>query len=163
RRGLMIEKIREKVDPGHNLLNNETVRGLVLDSLGNAPAALGKLMVPPLLPGLVRRYFPDGLRTPVLVGEQLDIDVLKGRKHFTIEAGDRKLAVEVGGKLQATGPAAALGGQGILMYWPSAARLLGKPGQVHRLDVQLKPDVDRRKARDQVRKALLEKAEVETA
>src|SRR5205085_2364358 len=83
------------------------------------------------------------IRTPVLVGEQLDTDFLQGQTFFTIVANDQRLHVEVVGKLRASGPSATVGGQSVVMEWRSAARLLGHPGQAHRLGIHLKPGADR--------------------
>lgn len=80
--------------------------------------------------------------TPVLVGEQLDRDFLKGKKRFVIEAGGQSLPVIVVGRVRATGAFASLGGQAVITAWQPAARLLGKPGMVHRLDIKLAPQAD---------------------
>jgi putative ABC transport system permease protein len=126
RRGLLLEKGREWLTG---------FRRYLPDTPGNA--------MPPIMRNLGKWASNHViLRTPVLVGEQLDADVLKGRKHFVLVSNERRMPVEVIGTIRATGPAATLGGQSVLMVWQSAARLLGQPGEVTRLDIHLKPGAD---------------------
>src|SRR4051812_614828 len=89
--------------------------------------------------------------TPPPVGEHLHKDFLEAHKHFVLVSGERRMLAEVVGKIRASGPAATLGGQAVLMEWRSAARLLGHPGQVNRLDVYLKPGAEREQVRQVAR------------
>jgi putative ABC transport system permease protein len=99
---------------------------------------------------------------PVMVGEQLDRDLLKGRKTFVIEAGHRALPVIVVGKIRARGAIASLGGHSILSVWQPVARLLGKPGMVHRLDIKLSRGADVDSALNKARAVVGNQGKVQT-
>ncbi len=146
RRGLLLEKGREWFDGFKNYI----------------PDRAGDIL-PPIMRNLGRwAWSRTVLRTPVLVGEQLDTDVLEHQKHFVVVSNDQRLPVEVVGKIRATGPAATLGGQAVLMDWKSAARLLGQPGRVIRLDIHLKPDADRQEVLAQARERYGSQAKFQT-
>jgi len=153
----------EVVDLNKELLGLIALKNDFLDPLRRFGDWTPPLVQPPLLrkialPSLARFAQVE----PVLVGEQLDRDVLKGYPQFVIEAGDRRLPVIVVGKVRATGPAATVGGQAVLMRWEAAAKLLGRPGKVHRLDVVLKRDADRDEVIREADRTLTGQAKVQT-
>ena len=102
-------------------------------------------------------------RLPVIVGQQLDEDLLKKNPEFLIRVGDREHKAMRVGQVRASGAAATLGGHVLLADWERVARLLGRPGKVHRLDVTFTADADREETARRIKDVVKDTAEVQTA
>ena len=98
---------------------------------------------------------------PVLVGQQLDESFLH-KKSFVIRIRGKDHTALPIGQVQARGAAATLGGHVILAEWQEIAALLGRPGQVNRLDVALEDDADRDEAKRRISAAVADRGEVQT-
>src|SRR5262249_3496190 len=119
------------------------------------------------LPDFMRSYAKRLEPAPAVIGEELDLS-LKERGQARLLAGKKKqnhprrYLFRVG-KVTAKGVAAALGGNIIIMDLPDAARALGlPPGQVNRIDLTLKPGVNKTKVRLEVEKVAQGQAMVRT-
>jgi putative ABC transport system permease protein len=98
---------------------------------------------------------------PAFVGTELaqqlgDQPLLRVR----VAGGEKQLAVA--GIVDAQGPAATLGGRVVIMPLDDAARLLGRPRRLTRIDLSLEPGTDREVIRQQVDKILAGRALVGT-
>jgi ABC-type lipoprotein release transport system permease subunit len=99
---------------------------------------------------------------PVLVGQQLDEDFLQGKETLVIQARGKVHHLWRVGQVRATGPAATLGGHVVIARWQDAARMLGHPGLVNRLDVTLAPGVDRAETLGRLKRSLADRAKVQS-
>ncbi len=119
---------------------------------------------------LKNRFYAKGfLGRPVILGKVLAdaIDQAKGKdyENLTLKAARQKEPVDVVriASVTAQGPAAALGGNLVILDLPAAARVVGlKPGQVTRIDLVLAPGADRDAVRRRVEALLHGRAAVRT-
>jgi putative ABC transport system permease protein len=100
-----------------------------------------------LLSVLVDRKF-------AFLGEGLTSNLPKGASELTIRAGGTLHKVAKAGTVNATGPAATLGGYVLFMDCEDAARLVKKPGRVSRLDIVLHPGQDLNETKDRIETAI---------
>jgi putative ABC transport system permease protein len=96
---------------------------------------------------------------PVLVGRELERELPKGETNLAVWANGRSNRVARAGAVDAGGPLATLGGNVLVTDVAIAARLLGKPGRVSRLDVTVEPGRDREEVRERVRRELCDGAD----
>jgi putative ABC transport system permease protein len=108
-----------------------------------------------------------GLNTPVIVGAELERILPEGQR--TIRVRKNALSTEtaslfkVGDGVQATGAAAALGGNVLILDLADAARVAGiEPGQVNRIDVAIDPTANINDIRSRIEKTLGSRAQVRT-
>lgn len=95
----------------------------------------------------------------VKLGPRLALD--RGGCFRVLAAGKSHRLLPVA-TLSASGPAATLGGNVIAMRLEDAAAVLGRPGLVSRLDVQLEPDADRDAVRQRLEAELAGRGHVAT-
>jgi putative ABC transport system permease protein len=88
------------------------------------------------------------------LGESLTSNLPKGASELTIRAGGTMHKVAKAGTVNASGPAATLGGYVLFMDCEDAARLVKKPGRVSRLDIVLHPGQDLNEAKDRIENAV---------
>ena len=91
---------------------------------------------------------------PALTGAGLEPLLPQDSRTFQILAAGTTHELTRVGVVEASGPAATLGGNVLIMDCDLAARLLEQPGQVSRLDVALEPDADRQQVMAQIQDAL---------
>lgn len=107
------------------------------------------------LPVFMRNYAKKLEPAPAVIGEELDRSLKEKNQPRLLavmksQTGPRRYLFRVG-KVRARGVAAALGGNIVIMDVPGAGRILGlPPGQVNRIDVTLRPGVNRSKVRSEV-------------
>ena len=101
-------------------------------------------------------------RNPVLVGRALDAGLPRGMTELEVVAGGTTQRLMRVGTVEAEGPAAALGGNVLVVDNRVAASMFGRPGRVSRLDLTLDPDADRERVRRRVEAALGGQATVAT-
>jgi putative ABC transport system permease protein len=100
---------------------------------------------------------------PAFIGEKLDAALPRDSEgQFNLIVGGKPHRVTIVGIVKASGPAATLGGNVIVMDLRDAASMRARPGLASRFDVALQADVDRDAARQQVAAALDGKAQVTT-
>jgi putative ABC transport system permease protein len=133
--------------------------GLDLDPAGAADTNPFGLEVETDPWALLRSVFKPG----AYVGGQLAADAPAGLTEFQVRAAGRTRTLLRLGTVRAHGAAAALGGN--VLYVPStavAARLVGRPDLVTRIDLTLEPGADRDRAGAAVRQVVGDRAEVRT-
>jgi putative ABC transport system permease protein len=132
---------------------------LSVDRLADNPWGIEYRITDPL------RLFQQG-RQPVFVGKQLAADLSRALPEAKtlrlLAAGEAQTLPLWAGIVDAHGVAASLGGNVIYMDITAAARLVGKPGLVSRLDVALDPSADRGMVRRAIAEALGSRAVVST-
>jgi putative ABC transport system permease protein len=118
-------------------------------------------------PDLETRFIKAALGRlpPVIVGKRLDDALPQGGKELEVLAPGQKSAAKLKrvGAVNAGGPAAALGGDVLVLNLDDAVRVLGmRPGSASRIDVALNPGANREKARQRIARLLAGRAEVRT-
>jgi putative ABC transport system permease protein len=91
---------------------------------------------------------------PALIGGGLSAALPPGTKRLKIWAADATHEVTRIGTVEAGGPLASLGGNVLLMEYSAAARLIGQPGRVSRIDLVLAPGAVRGEVASAVRAEL---------
>lgn len=108
-----------------------------------------------------------GLAIPVIVGKELERQLPPDDRTIRVQKNPLSPTVHslfrVGDGLEATGAAAALGGNVLLMDVNTAAKILGlDPGQVNRIDLAVDPSVNLPEVQERVEKVLDGRAQVRT-
>jgi putative ABC transport system permease protein len=93
-------------------------------------------------------------RPVAYLGGALDRSLSGGGTHFKVRAAGAVQEIVRGGSVEAEGPASSLGGYLIFMDCDGAARLIGKPGRVSRLDVRAGEGVNREELRERIQEEL---------
>jgi putative ABC transport system permease protein len=114
----------------------------------NDAAAWGLDIHPRLSLGLLRSVM--GGPPPAFLGRRLDEALPSDATEMTILAAGERRQVVRAGTVDASGPAATLGGSVIFLDEEAASKLLDRPGRVSRLDVVVDPSSDRAEVRKRV-------------
>jgi putative ABC transport system permease protein len=97
---------------------------------------------------------------PALIGIELARLLPQGKQDLRVRAAGKESVLAVTGTINATGPAASLGGSVVILQLADAARLLGRPGSVSRIDLSLEAGADRDLVRQSVETVLAGRAQV---
>jgi putative ABC transport system permease protein len=97
---------------------------------------------------------------PAFIGIGLARLLPPGNQLLRLRAAGKESRLAVAGTIDATGPAATLGGSVIIMRLADAAELVGRPGTVSRIDIALAAGRDRDLVRQQLERVLAGRAEV---
>jgi putative ABC transport system permease protein len=97
---------------------------------------------------------------PVLVGEELEKSLPRDVAQFNVLVAGQTQRLVRTGSIEAHGPAAALGGNVVVLECDAAAGLVGRPDLVSRLDVSLEPGADREAVRRRLDGELAGKGQV---
>jgi putative ABC transport system permease protein len=170
----LVRELRGAEIPGLDDVRPLVIGRVALPDLGNRPALLLGIELPssdtpadnpwgieltpdkrPLL-----RLVPRGL--PVYVGSQLAAEAPPDAWDFAVRAAGRTQTLSRYGVVSAHGPAAALGGDVVYLRLDDAARVLGRPDLVTRIDLSLAPGADRAAVAQRVRQTVGDRAEVRT-
>lgn len=153
-------------------LGNRTVLIMGIDVVEELKAEKKGALDVTLSPGTEERFmaahiaYPLSGRPPVVVGKELDRELPPASWFLKVPNKDPKLGVFYlvhTGTLEGRGPAAALGGNVLILDLPHAARVLGmEGGKCTRLDIMLQPGANKDKVRHDVEKALKDRAQVRT-
>jgi putative ABC transport system permease protein len=92
---------------------------------------------------------------PAFLGQTLDQTLPADASEVHVRAAGSVHALARAGTIDASGPAATLGGSVIFMDCAAAGRLLGKPGRATRLDILLEPGSDRADVQQRLADVLL--------
>ncbi len=93
-------------------------------------------------------------RTQAFVGKKLADDLSGGVVKLKVRAAGQEHTVLKVGRVEAHGQASMLSGDVLFLDLHDAARLLGRPDYVSRIDLYLKPDADREAVRARVEQVL---------
>ncbi len=170
----LIEQLKTAGIPGLREVRPLVVNRVVLPALDNRTALLvgvelelGSAADTPLKDEvdfqLVPRplSFPRGY--PTFVGQALAQELPGGIAEFKVRVGSQLRPLSGFGTVTARGPLAALGGDVLFLKLADAAKLLGKPDLVTRIDLSLEPGTDVQEARRRVEETVGDRAQVETA
>jgi putative ABC transport system permease protein len=170
----LVKELRAARIPGLRQLRPLVLDRVALPDLDNRPALLVGL---DLDPGPAADANPWGLEVETdawallrsvwkpgaYVGGQLVDDAPPGLAEFQVRAAGRTRTLLRLGTVRAHGAAAVLGGS--ILYVPStavAARVVGRPDLVTRIDLALEPGADRDRVLQAVRQTVGDRAEVRT-
>jgi putative ABC transport system permease protein len=111
------------------------------------------------LPGDLRMLFTG---KPAYIGEKLEAALGDQAAQFSLLVGGKTRRITRCGIVRASGPAATLGGNVIVMTLGDAAALRDRPGFASRFDIALEAEADRDTVREQLTAAIAGQALVST-
>jgi putative ABC transport system permease protein len=114
----------------------------------------------------IERHLTDPLSLlkswPAFVGSELAKTLPGGIGTIRVRSAGSEYRVSGAGTVDAHGPAASLGGNILVMRIQEAARLLGQPDLVTRIDLVLEPGADREPIRQRAQEVVAGRGEVRT-
>jgi putative ABC transport system permease protein len=166
----LVDELRQAAIPGIKDVQPLIVGRLVLPELNNRSAALVGIELPSGADTATNAWGIEAHLTnpralisgerPAFVGSELAGLLPADAMLFRIRAAGQDSQLALAGTVEATGPAASLGGRVVFLRLTDAAAVLGRPGQVSRIDLTLEGGVEREQARQRVETVLAGRAQV---
>lgn len=166
----VIDELRRAAVPGVHEVQPLVIGRLVLPELNNRSAALigselpsGDRLASNAWGLEARLTNPLALLSgakPAFVGAALAKALPAGVTRFRVRAGGQDGQLGLAGTVEASGPAAGLGGGVVFMRLADAAAVLGRPDYVSRIDLSLEPGAEKEAIRQRVEALLAGRAQV---
>jgi putative ABC transport system permease protein len=166
----VVAELRQSAIPGVKDVQPLVMGRLVLPDLNNRPVVLIGVELPsgdklPANPWGIEATFTNPLALlsgakPAFVGAALAKALPDGTTKFRIRTAGQDGQVALAGIVEASGPAAGLGGSVVFMRLADAAAVMGRPDYVSRVDLALEADADQEAIRRRVEVLLAGRAQV---